>query len=240
MRFGFLLLLLCPITLCSLAQSTPSPATVVFWHDGFPTIDSEPLRQTDLLRALGSNLKFLDLSQLRSSSALKDVALLVLPYGSALPKAAWPQIQHFLAAGGNLLLLGGEPFRVPVAGDTSGAFVAEQPQDSYSRALGLRHSYRVPRSTEKLDFAWRTGYSFFPKLAVHAASVFAQEGRLQGLGYLDDAEGTYVAAPIIVEEPGNSRIVALPFHPARGYWQSDDGLRDAIGRRSPVVFRAPA
>ena len=206
------------------AQLQPSKAIVVFWQEGFPTLDSEPFVKADLLHALGGSAEFADLARLRSYAALSHAKLLVMPYGSAVPTAAWPNIHNFLAAGGNLLLLGGEPLRVPVNGDKEGAFVAEQRQDSYSHAIGLRHSYPVPRLMAKTHFKWRAGYSFFPRLEVDAASVFAQEGRLQGLGYLDDANGDHLAAPVIVEKFGDSRIVALPFHPSAGYWESADGL----------------
>jgi hypothetical protein len=205
--------------------------TVIFQQPGFPAIDSEPISQATLLAATGEAPVFATVGQLRDSAVLNGAKLLILPYGSAFPVDAWPSVLHYLQHGGNLLLLGGQPLRVPVAGDRDGAFVAENAQDSYSRAIDFRHSYAVPLESSKSHFAWTPGYDFLPRLEVRAARIFAQEGRLQGLGYMDAEDGTHLAAPVIVADhpsfssmPG-SRIVALPFTPTPGYWASTDGVR---------------
>ncbi len=208
------------------AQSSMSHRIVVFWQSGFPTIASQPLTQAALTDALGSGVIFTSIDQLRSSAVLSDTSLLVLPYGSAVPVAAWPSILHYLRGGGNLLLLGGQPLSVPVLGDKEGSFTAQSQQDSYSRTIDFRHSYAVPL-TEPNHFAWRNGYSFLPKLSVQAETVFAEEGHLKGLGYLDADDGTHLASPIIVSDnagilPG-TRVVALPFNPKNGYWDSPAG-----------------
>ena len=211
--------------LCGRAQ------TVVFQQPGFATIDSEALPQAVLAAAVGGTAVYVNVEQLRSGAPLEHAALLVLPYGSAFPADAWPAVMHYLEQGGNLLLIGGQPLRVPVLGDHEGAFTRETPQDSYSRTIDFRHSYPVPLLSTATHFAWRPGYEFLPRLAVHATQVYAQEGRLQGLGYLDAADGTHLAAPIIVSDRGagssmaGSRIVALPFTPAAGYWSSADGAK---------------
>jgi hypothetical protein len=170
------------------------------------------------------------MDQLRDGAVLKGAPLLVLPYGSAFPADAWPSILHYLQQGGNLLLLGGQPLRVPVTVNRDGALTTESPQDTYSRAIDFRHSYPVPFDSAKSHFHWKPGYSFLPSLEVSATKIFAQEGRLQGLGYLDAEDGTHLAAPVIVADHlfGSmigSRIVALPFTPTPGYWASADGTR---------------
>ena len=208
------------------AQPSLPNRTVVFWQPGFPTIASRPLTQAVLTDVLGSGVIFASIDRLRSSALLNDTSLLVLPYGSAVPVAAWPNILHYLRGGGNLLLLGGQPLSVPVLGDKEGFFTAQSQQDSYSRTIDFRHSYAV-HLTEPTHFAWRNGYSFLPKLSVQAETVFTEEGHLQGLGYLDAADGTHLASPIIVSDhvgtlPG-TRVVALPFTPANGYWDSPEG-----------------
>ncbi len=226
----------------ALAQSEPAHTvlhTVVFAQQGFPTIDSEPVPQSTLTAALGSGTVFADVAELRAGTALRGASLLVMPYGSAVPAAAWPAIEAYLHGGGNLLLLGGQPLRVPVlevkTGDATGGFQPGDPQDSYSRAAGFQHSYAAPLSGEPGRFHWRDGYSFLPRVEVHAKQVFVEEGRLNGLGYLDAADGTHLAAPVIVldrtADQGSSRLgsrvgsrtVALPFTPQPGYWQSPDG-----------------
>ena len=204
--------------------------TVVFWQPGFPTLASEPVPEQVLKSALGAEAEFVGINNLRSGKVLENADLLVLPNGSAMPVEAWPAIEAFLKHGGNLLLLGGQPLRVPVLGDAPGAFRQEAAQDSYSRDLDFRHSYVVPIGSEETHFSWRAGYSFLPQVAVHARQVFAEEGRLDGLGYLESADGTRVAAPVIVaDDPGgkfpDTRMVALPFDPAPRYWGSQDGIR---------------
>ncbi len=234
MRFSPLALLLALAAPVAAAQ--PAARVVVFSQPGFPTVASEPVPpaalQTALTAELGRGPVPATVDQLRSGAVLDGAALLVLPYGSAFPAAAWPAIEQYLNTGGNLLLLGGQPLRVPVLGDKEGTFTTQAPQDSYSRALDFRHSYPLPDAGPG-HFAWRPGYEFLPKLEVRARQVFAEEGRLQGLGYLDAADGTHLAAPVIVADRfgsegnarGNSRIVALPFTPAAGYWGSPDGIK---------------
>ena len=220
------------------ACTSPGTAqTVVFQQPGFPTIDSEALPQSALAAAVGGTPVYANVEQLRSGAPLKGASLLVLPYGSAFPAEAWPAVMQYLQLGGNLLLVGGQPLRVPVLGDHQGALTLEVPQDSFSHTIDFRHSYPVPLLSTATHFDWRPGYQFLPRLAVHATRVYAQEGRLQGLGYLDAEDGTHVASPIIVSDHGagsgmpGSRIVALPFMPAAGYWASADGaklLRTAV------------
>ena len=201
---------------------------VAFSQAGFPSIASEPIAQATLAAAI-PGLTFADISQLHSGSVLANASLLVLPYGSAVPVAAWPEIHRFLRRGGNLLVIGGQALRVPVTGEGEGSFVALAPQDSYSRDLGFLHSYAVPMPPESTHFAWREGYSFLPELSVQATTIYAEEGRLNGLGYLEGSDGTRLASPIIVadhlggEPMGGRRIVALPFTAAPGYWASPDG-----------------
>jgi hypothetical protein len=248
LRTAALGMALCSLAICAPqalnAQAADSPrATVVFWQPGFPTIESLPIPEQTLRSALGADAQFVGLDKLRTGAPLTHARLLVLPNGSALPAAAWPAIEAYLKHGGNLLLLGGQPFRVPVLGDAPGAFQQEAAQDSYSLALGIRHSYAVPMVSAAAHFAWRNGYSFLPAVAVHASTVFAEEGRLDGLGYLEATDGTKMAAPVIVaDDPGGSmpdtRVVALPIDPEPGYWSSPDGVR-LIGAAAGYAAAGP-
>ena len=123
--------------------------TVVFWQPGFPTIASQPMDRADLSTALHDlNPTFLDTKAPQSPGALVKTELLVLPYGSAVPTDDWRAIEAYLQGGGNLLVLGGQPLRVPVT-QAAGTFVQGRPQDTYSRALDLRHTYEVSRSPRR-------------------------------------------------------------------------------------------
>jgi hypothetical protein len=217
---------LCLVSAGSIAYAQQHSAqVVVFQQAGFPTIASQPVPSAVLTQVFGPGAATADLAALEQGDVLHGARLLVLPYGSAVPVAAWPAVARYLQNGGNLLLIGGQPLRVPVTSSADGQFVAAAPQDTYSRLLGIRHSYAVPMDQAPTHFAWRNGYSFLPETAVHATQIFAEEGRLDGLGYLVAPDGTKVAAPVIVAEHGASRIIALPFTPKPGYWGSPDGER---------------
>ena len=212
--------------------ASPQAKVVVFSEPGFPAVDSQPIGQATLTAALGPDAVFAGIDALSHGDALRDVDLLVLPYGSAVPVEAWTSIDAYLRAGGNLLVLGGQPLHVPVAGH-AGAFAQEAPQDTFSRALDFRHTYVVPAIATSATFAWRDGYTFLPKVDVRAQRFFAVEGRLNGLGYMV-GDGDQVAAPVIVADHlgggprGGSmlgtRVVALDFDPQPGYWESPDGI----------------
>lgn len=205
---------------------------VVLWQPGFPTIASQPIERTSLDKALeGLEPAFEDETTLAAPDSLAAADLLVLPYGSAVPVAAWKSIERYLDAGGNLLVIGGQPLRVPV-NLVSGQFFAATPQDTYSRAVGFRHTYEVPVSKDAV-FQWRQGYTWLPAVQVRALRFFAVEGRLNGLGYMANSAGELVAAPVIVADhmgggPESrmlgSRIVALDFDPQPGYLDSADGI----------------
>lgn len=200
---------------------------VVFWQPGFPTVASQPIEQVTLNNALqGMSPQFVDLQNLSDPATLEGVDLLVMPYGSAVPTGAWKSIEQYLRTGGNLLIIGGQPLRVPVT-RVSGKFLEQRPQDRYSRAMDFRHTYEVPVAKGS-KFAWKFGYDFPETPRIRARRFFAVEGRLDGLGYMVDDSGLLVAAPVIVADRTSgpilgSRVVALDFDPEPGYWQSEDG-----------------
>lgn len=221
------------ILLVALLTSLEADArTYVFWQQGFPTVASQPVPRTALDQALKPlSLSYVDETQLSAPNTLADADLLVLPYGSAAPVDAWPAIERYLKSGGNLLIMGGQPLRVPVS-QKDGEFVEGDSQDTYARALGFRHSYEVFLGQGAL-FQWRSGYSWLPSIAIRARRYFSVEGRLEGLGYMRDTDGNLAAAPVIFAdsegEQSNGaktegRIVALDFDPEAGYWESADGV----------------
>src|SRR5579864_7777894 len=102
-----LLLACCCFLVVSFARAASH--AVVFYEPGFPSADS-PEATEGALHAAFSNADFANAQQLASSLEKADTYLLIMPYGSAYPEAAWPAILGYLDRGGNLLVLGGKPF----------------------------------------------------------------------------------------------------------------------------------
>lgn len=225
--------LIAAFLLILIGTSSGFAKVVVFWQEGFPTVASQPVARETLVKALqGADAAFTGLEGLKDPATLAGVELLVLPYGSALPADAWPSIHAYLNAGGNLLVLGGQPLRVAVTA-SNGRFIEGRPQDTYSRELDFRHTLEVP-GPKGTTFAWRFGYSFLPTLEIRAHRLFAVEGSVDGLGYMVNSSGDRVAAPVVVADHTDltkaenallgSRIVMLDFEPEPGYWESPDGI----------------
>jgi Beta-galactosidase len=221
------------LVLIVIGASSTFARVVVFWQEGFPSVASLPVARETLATALeGMDPEFTDLEGFKTANALSSADLVVLPYGSAVPTDAWPAIHAYLLGGGNLLVLGGQPFRVPVT-LSAGKFIQARPQDTYSRQIDFQHTYDVPRPGGA-KFAWRSGYSFLGNIGVRARRFFAIEGRLDGLGYMVNSDGVEAAAPVVVADHTSdtssggamrgSRIVALDFEPEPGYWASPDGV----------------
>jgi hypothetical protein len=184
----------------AMAAGLPGSAkVVVFWQPGFPTVASQPVSRETLAKALdGMAPVFADLDQLKDPATLEGAELLALPYGSAFPTEGWSAIQAYLRAGGNLVVLGGQALRVPVT-SANGRFAQAAPQDTYSRDMGIQHTYEAPVPTpDSVKFAWRTEYGFLRALTIHARRFFVLEGRLSGLGFAMNDEGLQVAAPVVV------------------------------------------
>lgn len=212
-----------------LAAAPLAPAkTVVFWQEGFPVVASQPVARAAIEKALTEPV-FAGLDALRDPATLAGADLLVLPYGSAAPVDAWAAIRAYLGGGGNLLVLGGQALRAPVTA-SGGRFTAARPQDTYSREIGVRHTYEAP-SQAGAKFAWRPGYSFRRAPEIRARRFFVLQGRSSGLGYMVNAEGLETAAPVVVIDSTEAndallgaRLVLLDFEPEPGYWDSEDGV----------------
>src|SRR5450759_2491669 len=173
--------------------------TVVFWQEGFPTVASQPVTRDALVEAMAdADIAFAGIEGLKAPATLAGAGLLVLPYGSSVPVDAWSAIQGYLRACGNLLVLGGQPFRGPVS-LVNGKFVQGVAQDSYAREFGIQHTYVAPQQGAA-KFEWRAGYSFLRTPAIRASRFFVLEGRFNGLGYMVNSEGLQVAAPVVVSD----------------------------------------
>ena len=102
----------------SLLLSLPAAygKVVIFWQEGFPTIDSQPVAKQTLAEACrAEDPIFAGIADLKKADTLNNADLLILPYGSAIPADIWKTIRDYLDGGGNLLTLGGRALFVPVS-----------------------------------------------------------------------------------------------------------------------------
>ncbi len=136
---------------CFLSFFTAQAAshTVVFYEAGFPAADS-PAAAESGLHAAFANAEFADARQLASALETPEADLLVMPYGSAYPEAAWPAILRYLDRGGNLLALGGKPF-TRAAYATASGWQLRQLSVAASLEL-LIHDYQETPGSESLTF----------------------------------------------------------------------------------------
>ena len=134
---------------------------------------------------------------LNDPATLKDADLLVLPYGSAVSEGAWKAIEGYLHTGGNLLVVGGQPLRVPVM-EADGKFAGiAAPGHLFARAR-FRHTYEVPVPGDA-RFAWKFGYAFCADAAGQgAADSSPSRAGWTGWATWSTATGLVVAAPVIV------------------------------------------
>lgn len=124
----------------SLAQESQSAINcVVFWEEGFPSVDGMNLTKTAIQRALGGIRAVFATSTELEAVLAKGVDVFVNPYGSAFPRGAWTTILTYLQRGGNFINLGGRPFSVPVGQDG----IARAAQTSYHKRLGITQYFPV-------------------------------------------------------------------------------------------------
>jgi len=187
----------------------PSARVAVFQEAGFPPVDIALLSRD----ALGSALRGFDVSWLGSAD-LRDLDrfdLLVMPYGSAFPVAAWPQIFEFLKRGGNWVNLGGVPFAVPVVRDGAG-WREEIRQTAYHKELFITQAF--PVVAERIA-SWRDGavasasfraeevFELYIRLAqIHefadeVGSAGMRDATMRALVYGLDQKGLRIAAPFV-------------------------------------------
>jgi hypothetical protein len=171
--------------LAARAQTPPlaSPMRVaVFWEPGFPSVDLAPLGP----QALDAALRGFEVSRV-SEAELQNLPryhVLVMPYGSAFPKAAWKHILEYLRQGGNWVNLGGVPFSVPLVRE-NGEWRQESRQTAYHKALFITQSFAVPAG--RID-SWQEGT--IAAGSFHADAVYELYLRLTGTRDLPGEIGT--------------------------------------------------
>lgn len=197
---------------------------VVLDSPGFSAIDG-PAPAMDVLHRLLPSATFVDVPALKTALADNATALLVLPYGSAFPEEAWPDIYAYLERGGNLLVIGGRPF-------TRAVFRVQSPPSHwqvrdysvrFSRALMIDQYEETPGSadlkvsvnpdlvTQVAAFGWRRAFS--PIIHLSAEDVYTRQG---SAGRLDSRldpllwgmkEGRRLAVPAVQIDHIRSRFV---------------------------------
>lgn len=159
-----------------LHSASSQVSTVVFSEPGFPEADSTAVSQESLQKGF-SNARFVNVAQLGSALADAQTRLLVLPYGSAYPEAAWPAILRFLDRGGNLIVLGGKPFTRAAYQEgtawhlrqTSVAASLESFIHDYQNTPGSQDMHFEPNADVQpqiLAFHWKQSFSPVIRLSV--------------------------------------------------------------------------
>ncbi len=198
------------LTASSLLAQTSS-STVVFIDSGFPAPDSTEVAVKRIAAVL-PDAKAASSDQLGTLLALPATRLLVVPYGSAFPEAAWPQIEQFLQRGGNLLVIGGRPFTRSAYRDANGWHLRDY-SVRFTRALMI-DQYQPTPGSEGMDFqvnpdlamqiprfAWKTAYS--PVIRLSAVDLYHRGGAAGSIDARVDPivwgvkGGRKLAAPII-------------------------------------------
>jgi len=113
------------------------------WQPGFPAIDVEPVRDAILREGLADfEVTWLGVAEFSAQLSRARFDLVITPYGSAIPRSAWPALRAFLGEGGNWINLGGVPCAVPVAKDGAG-WRAEARQTTLHDVLGITQAFPI-------------------------------------------------------------------------------------------------
>jgi hypothetical protein len=193
-----------------LAARSFSDAVVLSEHE-FPSADSAGPPAGALEAAL-PGARFLSAEQLGPQLEAASTKLLVLPYGSAFPEAAWEPILQFLRHGGDLLVLGGQPFTRAAYRD-AGKWKLREYSVRFTRALMIDQYQETPAS-EGLDFetnseltiqiprfTWKRAFS--PVIRLSAVDLYRRDGAAGSIDARLDAlawgvrAGRKMAAPAI-------------------------------------------
>jgi hypothetical protein len=184
---------------------------VAFVEPGFPAADSgAPSAQQ--AAALFSSATVSDANHLRDVLGVPSTRLLVLPYGSAFPEDCWPAIRQFLGRGGNLLVLGGQPFTRAAYHDAQGWHLRDY-SVRFMRPLMIDQYQQTPAS-EELEFqlnpettlelrAFRWKRAFSPVIRLSAVDLYHRGGAAGSIDARLDAlawgvkDGRKMSAPVI-------------------------------------------
>lgn len=131
------------------AQASAPAPVVVFWEEGFPAGDTAPPGR-EALASLLPDAAFASIQQLGEALARTETRLFVLPFGSAFPEAQWEAIRSFLERGGNLLVLGGQPFTRAAYRDEK-SWGLRPPRLAFAKKLFI-NDYQPTPGAQDLEF----------------------------------------------------------------------------------------
>ena len=201
--------------------SAASSSVVVFAEENFPAADTAAPDMAQL-RAELPGARYIGAGQLGAALAETATRLLVMPYGSAFPEAAWPAIFTFLERGGNLLALGGRPFTRAAYRDSGGwhlrdysvrfnlGLMIDQWQETPGSA-GLEFENNPDVLLRIPHFPWQRAFS--PIIRLGSVDIYQRGGSASYLDARLDAlawgsrEGRRLAAPAIEIDHLRNRFV---------------------------------
>ena len=131
------------------AAALDKSAVVILAEPGFPAADSA-VASPQQLAGWVPGAQLASVEQLRQLLNSPATALLILPYGSAFPEEAWPDIHQFLQRGGNLVVLGGQPFTRAAYRD-HGSWKLREYSVRYIRPLMI-DQYQTTPGSDGLEF----------------------------------------------------------------------------------------
>jgi hypothetical protein len=199
------------LSLSTPAFAADSSSTVVFREAGFPSADTTGPSAAQLSASFADG-RFVPADQLAAQLQDPATRLLVLPYGSAFPEKAWPDIFTFLNHGGNLLVMGGRPFTRAAYRDAAGWHLRDY-SVRFARALMIDQYQTTPGSGAlqfqpnpdlpfKLPgFAWSRAFS--PVIRLSAVDLYHRGGAAGSVDARLDAlawgvkDGRKLAAPAV-------------------------------------------
>jgi hypothetical protein len=206
---------------CAAFAQTAKVTMVVFEESGFPVADAVAPSLSEL-HALLPGASFVGVDGLTAALSDSGTSLLVLPYGSAFPEAAWADIRAYLERGGNLLVLGGRPFTRAAYRTSTGwqlrdynvRFVRELQIDQFQEtpgSEGLKFETNPDVVTRIAPFEWEQGFS--PIIRLSSSALYPRGGSAGALDARMDTlawgvkDGRRMSAPAIQIDHVRGRFV---------------------------------
>jgi hypothetical protein len=197
----------------------PRIRVAVLMEPGFPAIDVSPLRPDAIGAAVdGFDTTYLAVGELADRLTPERFDVYVTPFGSALPKEAWPTLLRYLGGAGNWVNIGGVPCAVPVVRSVGG-WKPEARQTEYHHRLGVTLACPVAAAAVT---AWRADESLPWTSALSAtvpggaATVWELYYRLSSVADTPEESGSAgpreaVVRPLLSGYDADARAIAAPF-----------------------------